>query len=288
MIIEIGGGSTQIIEFSNNEIINYLNIDIGSIIATEKYIASNKISELKEFIKSIIIENPWISKSNAQIIGVGGIIRTISRIDMKTDNYPLNLIHNYNMNINSINTLTNKLSSSNFIRKNDFHTLLKDRGDILEGGLVILKTILDATSTKNILVSNCGRREGILYEYLSNHKKISLSNTLDNTITNIMDTFYINTNHANHVSYLSNLLFNQLKSLHNYGPQENKILYIASLLHDIGKNIGYDDNHLHTFYIIKNTNLYSLSHREIIITAAVAASHKKIPCPLIGTLNTKR
>ena len=100
LIIEIGGGSTQIIEFSNNEIINYLNIDIGSIIATEKYIASNKISELKEFIKSIIIENPWISKSNAQIIGVGGIIRTISRIDMKTDNYPLNLIHNYNMNIN--------------------------------------------------------------------------------------------------------------------------------------------------------------------------------------------
>ena len=145
----------------------------------------------------------------------------------------------------------------------------------MEGGLVILKTILDATSTKNILVSNCGRREGILYEYLSNHKKISLSNNLDNTITNIMDTFYINTNHANHVSYLSNLLFNQLKSLHNYGPQENKILYIASLLHDIGKNIGYDDNHLHTFYIIKNTNLYSLSHREIIITAAVAASHKK-------------
>ena len=94
-----------------------------------------------------------------------------------------------------------------------------------------------------------------------------------------MDTFCMNNIHVNHtecIHYISyTIIFDGLKTLHHYGENENKILYISSLLHESGKNLSYCNDFLHTFYIIKNTNLYSLSHREIVITAAVAASYRK-------------
>ena len=54
-----------------------------------------------------------------------------------------------------------------------------------------------------------------------------------------------------------------------------KVLRVAAYLHDAGMRIKYYNHHQHSCYMILNSNLYGISHRELICAAFVAAGHRK-------------
>jgi exopolyphosphatase/guanosine-5'-triphosphate,3'-diphosphate pyrophosphatase len=60
----------------------------------------------------------------------------------------------------------------------------------------------------------------------------------------------------------------------NYPDRINRIIKTATLLHDVGTNINYYDHHEHSFYVILNADLYGLTHRELLLAAYIAASHR--------------
>ena len=54
-----------------------------------------------------------------------------------------------------------------------------------------------------------------------------------------------------------------------------RVLKIAALLHDSGMRIKYYNHQLHSSYIILNSNLYGVPHKDLVIAAFVAAGHRK-------------
>ena len=56
------------------------------------------------------------------------------------------------------------------------------------------------------------------------------------------------------------------------GPRMRELLQVSSLLHDIGKTINYYGHARHSAYLIVNSSLYGLSHKEQAICAFVAAN----------------
>ena len=55
------------------------------------------------------------------------------------------------------------------------------------------------------------------------------------------------------------------------GERLKLILKVASLLHDLGKQINYYSHARHSAYMIINSNLYGLSHREQLLSAFIAS-----------------
>ena len=53
------------------------------------------------------------------------------------------------------------------------------------------------------------------------------------------------------------------------------MLRVAALLHDSGMRIKYYDHHKHSSYIILNSNLYGISHKDLVLASFVAGGHRK-------------
>ena len=73
---------------------------------------------------------------------------------------------------------------------------------------------------------------------------------------------------------LSMQIFKQLKVLHKLPRLYVRVLRAAAMLHDAGSTIKFYDHHKHSAYIILNSRIYGLSHKEIVMAAFVASAHK--------------
>ena len=70
-------------------------------------------------------------------------------------------------------------------------------------------------------------------------------------------------------------LFKQLKVLHKLPRVYVKVLRTAAMLHDTGNRVKYYDHQKHSAYIILNSGLYGISHKDLVMSAMVASLHRK-------------
>jgi exopolyphosphatase/guanosine-5'-triphosphate,3'-diphosphate pyrophosphatase len=94
-------------------------------------------------------------------------------------------------------------------------------------------------------------------------------------VLNLARIYRYQKRHALHVRYLANRLFEQLAPLHGYGPEEQRLLEAAALLHDLGTIINYDDHHKHSETLIANSGLPGFRPRETALVALLSRYHRK-------------
>lgn len=282
IIVDIGGGSTEIIRFANRSVIAHISLPIGSVVATEEFldkdvIIPEKLARLEQHMHSVLSALDWLSaKPGETVIGLGGTIRNLSKIHRRQVNYPVDMTHNYQISVSDFCDLYEQLKNMDLEARKKVRGMSAKRADIIVGGLTVLKCICSAAGTSQLVVSGSGLREGVLFEAISqgrwNRKPVDV---LDDSLNNFMDLYDIRREHADHICALSLSLYDQLSPLHKMGAEERKLLKVAALLHDIGISVSYYGHPDHSFYMIMNARLNGLSHREIILSAAIAASHGK-------------
>ncbi|MCX7841549.1 MAG: Ppx/GppA family phosphatase [Clostridia bacterium] len=282
IIVDIGGGSTEIIKFKDKSIINYTSIPIGAVVATEEFLEKDsippeKLEALEGFIKGELLKLDWLAgESSKLVIGLGGTVRNLAKIHRRMVNYPLEMTHNYQMPITDLIAIYSNLKTLDLEARKKVRGISAKRADIIVGGLAILKVLACFAGAERMIVSGNGLREGVLFEYLAQGKRPrKFTDVLNYSLDNYMDYYGINRDHAEHVCGIALSLFDQLKPLHKLGNEERKLLRVAALLHDIGISVDYYNHHNHSFYIILNSRLNGLTQREILLTAAIAASHSK-------------
>lgn len=280
IIVDIGGGSTEIIQFKDRAIKNSISIPIGAVIATESFLDKNLITEpmlnnLEKSISETLNSLDWLmDETHEAIIGVGGTIRSLAKIHRKQIKYPLNQAHNYVMNTADFLSVYDRLKTLDLQKRKKVEGITAGRADIIVGGLTILKSIMSAATSSKLVISGYGLREGILLEYIFKSKNTRrFEDVLSFSLDNFMVLYGVRQEHANHVCHLALSMYDQLSELHGFGEEERKFLKIASLLHDIGICINYYEHYKHSFHIILNSRINGLSHRELVLISSIAASH---------------
>jgi len=81
--------------------------------------------------------------------------------------------------------------------------------------------------------------------------------------------------HADQVTRLALILFDELASLHQYSKKEWFLLECAGLLHDIGWAFGQKGHHTQSYTMILNDSTLQITERERSIIALVARYHQK-------------
>ena len=97
--------------------------------------------------------------------------------------------------------------------------------------------------------------------------------------------YRVDADHTRHVAALALGMFDELAALglHQGDPRERELLWAASMLHDIGMSIDYDDHHKHSRYLILSGGLPGFTPTETAIIAQAARYHRKgmpVPGPL--------
>ncbi|MFL0197171.1 exopolyphosphatase [Clostridium sp. WILCCON 0269] len=282
LLLDIGGSSTELIWVQGRQLRESISLPIGALTLTEKFSLSHPIdenteAELIDFLLSYYDDIPWLKNlKNIKLIGIGGSIRNIARINQKAQDYPLDNLHNYEMTSNEVKNIYESVKHKNYSQRKKIKGLSKDRADIFLGPMASVVTLQKFVNSDELCISSSGIRDGLLYEYIL-HKEIPLNDVLDFSLNNHILNFELDKIHALKVWSLTEILYNDLKLLIDILPSESiyKILKTSSLLHDCGIRISYYDHHKHSFYIILNSKINGLSHKEQIISSYVAASHRK-------------
>jgi len=91
--------------------------------------------------------------------------------------------------------------------------------------------------------------------------------------------------HVEHVAKLSLQMFDSLVDggLFTARSGERELLWAASMLHDVGMTISYDDHHKHSRYLIESAELPGFDPRERALIAQITRYHRK-GVPKLGAI----
>ncbi len=282
VIMDLGGGSAQLIYYNRKNIIAQEALPFGSVTLTDLFKdqglkPEEKAEKIEEFVKESLEGIEWLKNidPDVQFIGVGGSFRNLGKISRKIKKYPLDKHHNYNISMAEFNSIYDTIKTLPLDKTMKIKGLSSGRADIFPSALAAVKTVADAAGFSNIVISGSGLREGAMFRYaVPSVNERPILDVLGYSLQTLVKNFGENETHARHVCDLSMQLFKQLKVLHKLPRSCIKVLRVAAILHDTGTRIKYYDHHDHSCYIILNSNLYGISHKDIVMAAFVASAHK--------------
>ena len=283
IIFDLGGGSTELILFKNRKILESVSLPLGAVNTTGMFnirneMPSNVYNDLNAFIMSRLSQYPWLKQNNLPLIGVGGTARTVAKIIQRAKRYPATKIHNYAYPVQTFRSFFNKLRLTNLEQRKKISGLSTERSDIILAGSSIISCLLEATGAKKLITSGCGLREGLFYDYYSKSNNVPLiaKNILERSRENTLRLFESDTGHAHHITKLALAMFDGWMELHKVRKSYRRLLETAALLHDIGITINFYSHARHSAYMIQNAKLFGLTHKEQIITSAIAGWHNGV------------
>jgi exopolyphosphatase / guanosine-5'-triphosphate,3'-diphosphate pyrophosphatase len=152
------------------------------------------------------------------------------------------------------------------------------RADLILAGAVVVQSVLRAGGFDGLETTEAGLREGVFFERLLAAREQPLFDDVRRaSVLNLAGQYHLDVAHTRHVATLALGMFDELASLglHEGDPRERELLWAASILHDIGMSVDYDDHHKHSRYLILNAGLPGFSPIEVAIIAQAARYHRK-------------
>lgn len=283
VILDMSGSSLQLIQYSRRNILNRENLPLGTIsltdlFATEGDVIEERMQKMYEYVSEQLDKIEWLKnlEPEVQFIGVGGVFRNLARICRRLKRYPVDMIHNYNVTKEDFDTVYDMVSHVEAEKLSKIKGLSSERADIFPAALSSISAIFAKTNFDRLIISGSGIREGFLFNHaVPTTLEKPISDILGYSAYTIMSYCGLNVPHAEQVCNLSIQLYKQLRVLHKLPRQYVKVLRVAALLHDSGSLIKYYNKYKHTFYFILNSNLYGVTHRELVLAAFVAQGLRK-------------
>ncbi len=281
ILVDVGGGSTEIIRVKNRQIEDAISLPYGSVILTEHFSKEKsqkkQIEAADEFFKDQIKALKWLDDlKDIPVIGLGGINRSVGKVSKNAHNYPIDNLHNYMIKRRELDEIIDKIQATDPSDMDKIKGINKRRADIMALGITPLKVIAEYCHATELIISAYGLRDGFFFEYLNQQRgqSVVVEDVLAFSVDNMMKRFYVNRNHASQVDFLSSRLFDLLSPLHDFTSEEKKVLSVAAKLHDIGTHIAYYDHHLHGLYIIMNSKIDGLTNLEQLSVAYLVGNHR--------------
>jgi exopolyphosphatase / guanosine-5'-triphosphate,3'-diphosphate pyrophosphatase len=281
LVIDIGGGSTEVSLFLGRSLVHSVSFPFGSVNTTKKYskngeVNPDDISKIRQMVQSALEKEPWIKGHHGlPLIGLGGTIRNVGKLDQRARKYSLPKTHFYHMDGPSVDRLLSELGPMPVEKRKKVDGMTNNRADIIVPGLVILQTIFFYAGASHYVISGTGLRDGLFFETL-NSAQPQVGDVLEHSVRNLLSLHpSIPLHHVEQVNILALKLFDDLQDLHHLSIRTRSYLHVASLLYRIGVTVFYYDYAKHTFYLIAHSRLYGLTHREVLICAMIASYKNK-------------
>lgn len=277
VIIDTGGASTELVLVKNRQVENVISLPYGAVVLTEKFAAKHEKTQaaVEKFMEEQFNEIAWLEEAaGLPVVGLGGSIRTLAKIGRKENGFVIETLHNYEMSLRKVTATYRKVVDTEVQERRYIPGVAKERGDIIAAGLVPVKVLMKILHSDKLIISGNGLREGVFYKNYLKGCKYRIQDVLTHSIDNILKNYDANMQHCYHVQKLALSLFDQTQTLHGLGAEERRLLGAAALLHDIGMYVDYYNHHKHGFYLILNTRLYGLCHRELVMCAFIVGMHR--------------
>jgi exopolyphosphatase / guanosine-5'-triphosphate,3'-diphosphate pyrophosphatase len=160
LVVDIGGGSTELVFGSGGEVGFYASIQAGTVRHTERYLRSDppdagELEALASDVHSLIdaeLTGEAIATA-AEGIAVAGTPTSLAAIDQELEPYDPERVHSYRLALDSIQRMCSMLSSKTLEERLEVKGLHPGRAPTIVAGVVILIQVMRAFGLKEIEVS---------------------------------------------------------------------------------------------------------------------------------------
>jgi exopolyphosphatase/guanosine-5'-triphosphate,3'-diphosphate pyrophosphatase len=278
--LDIGGGSIQTLRLEGRQLAGAHSMPLGAVRVSERFLPGEKTSAkemkaLRAHVAGALDGLGWW-RGGGRIVGIGGTIRNLAAAAMKRLEIPDIDVQGFELTREALEQLIEELAELPVSKRAQVKGIKYDRADVILGGALVLATAMDEGGFESIEVTEAGLREGIFFERLLGEGQL-FEDVRAESVRNLAHRFEHHLAHDLHVWKLSSSIFDGLAAagLHDLGAAERELLWAASLLHDIGVAVNYDDHHRHSHYLTLNAGLPGFGPRELILIGLVARYHRK-------------
>lgn len=294
-IIDIGGGSTELILGDSHEERCLNSTKVGAVRLTSELITTDPISDqefnyLKAYARGMmeraveeVLSNIHFGEKT-RLVGTSGTIETLANIHAKdaSDSIPSTL-NGYSFTLKDLREMVSRLRKMTNSERAEIPAMPEKRSEVILAGAVILQEAMTLLGVESITTCERSLREGVIVDWMLAHDLIENRLRFQSTIRQrsvfkIAKKYKVDLKYSERIATLALSLFDQTKNhLHQWGNQERFLLWAASELHNCGHYISHSSHHKHSYYLIRNSGLLGYNETEIDIIANLARYHRKSP-----------
>ncbi len=282
-VADIGGGSTEVILASGNQIESTFTTPLGAVRLTEAYggvggpMTDHDFAALLKAIDGQL--RKLGKKTNIDphlLIGSGGTFTTLAEMIMAQKGQVGLPTRGYNVTHAEVSHLVDRLRKMPLKNRRTVSGLSPDRADIIVAGLAVIDRLMRHFKVNLLQVHNRGVRDGLILSMMNNSAAAISQNPHDReaAIERFAAACSGELAHGRQVARLAGRIFAQLAPLYGLDPADQPLLETAARLQDVGYLINYESHHKHSYHLILNSGLAGFQPSELEMMANVARYHR--------------
>ena len=167
LLADIGGGSAELVRFRGRELVSSVSLPLGSLRVANQFDlgdrpAAGSMQAAYEHVRTVL-NNAGVEPlpDDATLVGSGGSVRLLSRLDRAREPYPIIKLHGYEIRASALVEQIEQLAAMSRIDRASIPGMNPERSHSIIGGGVVAHALMQQLGTDRLLVSGQGLREGL-------------------------------------------------------------------------------------------------------------------------------
>lgn len=259
---DLGGGSLELIDVAGETLRDAATLPLGGLRLIDT--TGAKLEAALMTVDNALATLPWLARGKGRMFyAVGGTWRALAKLHMDYRNYPLRVMHGYQVAPREIEEFCETLRKGKKQGVPTLDRVPKARREVLPYGALVLERLIKKMQPSSVVFSVFGIREGLIYGLLSERERhrdplISFAEEYATMRSRSLD-------HAQELCQWTDQLFAD-PSLQET-PEERRLRHAACLLSDVGWRAHPDYRAEQSLTTIAHAALASVDHEGRVFLA---------------------
>jgi exopolyphosphatase/guanosine-5'-triphosphate,3'-diphosphate pyrophosphatase len=165
LVLDIGGGSTELVVAGTDGVSSRQSLDIGSVRLTERFLPSDppsaaELEACAAHVRELLPERLEVG----DVIGVAGTITSLAAIELSLDAYDRERVHGHRLTLEAIRRTVERLASMRLADRAQITGLHPDRAPVIVAGGIIVRETIEHLGLDGLTVSERDILHGIALE----------------------------------------------------------------------------------------------------------------------------
>jgi exopolyphosphatase/guanosine-5'-triphosphate,3'-diphosphate pyrophosphatase len=272
-LFDLGGGSLQVGRFRERRLLGAVSVPLGALRVSDTFLKSDppsprEMRRLREHaMKALEAAGVKALGPDEELVGTGGTLRNLAKIDQRAMEYPIPRLHGYVLARGRLHDIVAGLAGERMKKRARFPGLNADRRDSIVGGGLVIETLLEALGAEHVVVSGEGVREGLARSLARDVLEPTLE-VRRRSIEALASRFVgWSGERARRREALAAALHEGLDP--GAGGEAAEALLQGARILDIGRTVDFFERHEHVADLLLATDLGGFSHRQVALLAAI-------------------
>ena len=285
LIVDIGGGSAEIIASENGTLRDVVSKPLGAVRLREIFLKSDppsarELHQMREFIDEKLAgaqrrigQGAWdrVIGTSATASAIVCSINRVSRTRRETAD-------RLRASTAQVRKLLDKLSALDLDERRKLRGIGPRRAEIIVPGAAVLLRVLETFHQPSVYYSAAGVRDGIIADLATRgvgRELAQLTRDQRREVAQMARRYGVSLDHARQVAGLAQQLFTAIQPLHQLPAHYGRLLEAAAYLHDVGHFVSDSSHHKHSYYLVANSDMPGFNNRERELIANLCRYHRK-------------